>query len=63
MTTRVLVDRVKYEGGTIALGWGSDEDGNEVRFAGDVRPMSYINDALILGEEVWVELEPWSILG
>jgi hypothetical protein len=50
---------------TIGYGWGTDEDGNEVRFAGDHRPMRDIGEAMqhtTSAEPVVVELEDWQIL-
>lgn len=59
---RVTVERVDYFGGTIAYGYGTDEVGDAVKFAGDWRPMRDISEALDAGEFVEVDLEGWELL-
>lgn len=48
--------------GSIAYGYGRSDDGRQVRFAGDWRPMRDIDRALKAGEEVEVEVEDWQVL-
>ncbi len=51
---------------TIGYGSGLDDEGNEVRFTGDHRPMRHIGEAVTSArkdEELpVVSLEPWQIL-
>lgn len=60
---KVQVTDVTYEAGsTIAIGYGTDEDGKQVRFAGDWRPMRDIAQALNIGEYVEVEVADWQLI-
>jgi len=47
---------------TVGYGWGVDENGREVHFAGDHRPLRDIGEALEAGAEVVVDLEQWQVL-
>jgi hypothetical protein len=58
------VHAIKYDGkSTIAIGVGTDDGGNEVRFAGDWRPMQDIAEAIQRGEIPEVEVPDWAVLG
>jgi hypothetical protein len=62
---KVEVHRVNIPAmSTIGYGWGTDvEDGSEVQFAGDHRPMRHLGEALAQASEpIEVELEDWQIL-
>lgn len=63
MTITVAVTNIEVRGGcSLGFGWGTDDDGNTVSFAGDHRPMTHIAEALIAGEDVTVDLEPYQVL-
>ena len=50
---------------TIGRGWGYDNDGNEVSFWGDHRPMMYIGEAMqqtTSDDPIVVELDDWQII-
>lgn len=47
---------------TVALGWGLDECGRAISFAGDWRPMLAVAEALDRGEPVKVYLDHWQII-
>lgn len=63
---RVKVTRINIPAmSTIGHGWGLDEDGNEVRFAGDHREMRHIGEAMQHAsheQSIEVELEDWQVL-
>ncbi len=49
---------------TIGYGYGTDENGNAVRFVGDHRPMFHIGEAMqrtTSKRPIVVELEDWQI--
>jgi hypothetical protein len=48
--------------GTISVGYGVNEEGEDVRFAGDWRPMSDIAEAVEAGERPMAEVPSWAIL-
>jgi hypothetical protein len=50
---------------TIGYGWGTDDGGRRVSFAGDHRPMRHIGEAMqhtTSDDPVTVELEDWQVL-
>lgn len=63
----VHVEDVSLESGSsIAIGYGTLDDGTAVRFAGDWRPMRDIKEALAAAPEddlPVAEVEDWAILG
>lgn len=48
--------------GSVAIGIGTDEDGREVRFGGDHRPMSYLAEHIEAEGPTDVEIEDWQVL-
>jgi hypothetical protein len=59
----VTVRSVKWDGhSTVATGDGVDENGAEVHFAGDWRPMAAIREAIEMGEEPTAEVPDWAVL-
>ena len=59
----VTVSRVTIYG-TVGVGYGRiAESGEPIRFGGDWRPMGNLAEAVILGEQPEVEIEPWQVLG
>ena len=60
----VQVNRVTIPAfSTIGYAYGIDTDtGEEVKFAGDHRPMRYLGEALRAGEVPEVDLEGWQVL-
>lgn len=60
----VEVIAIRYQGGTVAEGFGTDMDtGRPVRFAGDWRPMVAIAEAVQAGDEpVLADVPDWAIL-
>jgi hypothetical protein len=61
---RLIVQRIHHNPGeTITIGVGTDDEGHEVRFAGDWRPMREIADAIERGEEPEAEIPDWAVLG
>ncbi len=62
----VTVSRVSIPAmSTIGHGWGTDEEGNEVHFVGDHRPMYNIGMAMqqtTSDEPIEIELEDWQIM-
>lgn len=60
---QVLVDEVIYDGGTIAIGHGTElESGDRVTFGGDWRPMRDLADAVFDHGEILVTVEDWQVL-
>lgn len=48
---------------TIGYGYGIDDEGHDVKFAGDHRPMRHLGEAIADADEpVYVDLEGWQIL-
>lgn len=62
----VTVSRISIPAmSTIGYGYGTDEDGNEVRFIGDHRPMRHIGEAMqhtTSDDPITVELEDWQVM-
>ena len=48
--------------GSVAIGVGTDEEGREVRFAGDHRPMAHLAEHIEVEGPTDVEVEDWQIL-
>lgn len=59
----VTVTHVESDGSSVALGWGTTEDGREVTFAGEPRLMYPLALAIASGETPEVEIETWQVLG
>lgn len=59
---RVTVESVFYRGGSLAVGKGANEQGEDVYFGGDWREMRDIGNAIDAGEEVQIELESWQLI-
>ncbi len=61
---RIDVYHVSYTSGdTVAVGRGTEEDGREITFAGDWRPMLGIAEAISAEEApVSVEIEDYQVL-
>lgn len=49
--------------GTVWTGIGRDDEGEEVTFAGDWRPMEEIALAIERGEEPEAEVPDWAVIG
>lgn len=61
---QVIVSEVQYDGGTIAIGIGTNvETDKPVRFGGDWRPMSHLAEVIEAEGPVEVEVESWQVLG
>lgn len=63
-TLKIRVHSVTYVGGTLAYGYGVDEDsGDEVKFAGDRRPMSVLAGAIEeSGEDQPADVPEYAVL-
>jgi hypothetical protein len=63
---KVSVERINIPAwSTVGYGYGTDEDGNEVRWIGDHRPMRHIGEAMqhtTSDDPIVVELEDWEVL-
>lgn len=49
--------------GSVAVGFGKDQNGNPVCFAGDWRMMQEVQFAIEAGENPEVSVESWQIIG
>lgn len=60
---RVIVDDVVYNGGTLAIGRGTTEDGRRVTFAGEPRMLYAIAEAIRYGEHPEALVPTYALLG
>jgi hypothetical protein len=59
----ITVHTVRYDGGTIAVGVGTTDDGREVTFGGDHRAMGILAEAIEEGGPQPAIVPPWARLG
>lgn len=59
---RVEVERVEHPGGTLAYGYGYDEEGAYVKFAGDARPMGALAEGVDLYGTVTAGVEAHQVI-